>query len=47
MATQSVDGQKLQKLVGKLAVMQEKTSQRFAQAEVELRDMEDEAAGYG
>ena len=46
-ATQSVDGQKLQKLVSKLAVMQEKTSQRFAQAEVELRDMEDEAAGYG
>jgi chromosome segregation ATPase len=33
--------------VGKLAVMQEKTSQRFSQAEVELRDMEDEAAGYG
>ena len=37
----------MQKLVGKLAVMQEKTSQRFSMAEVELRDMEDEAAGYG
>lgn len=47
MSTQSTDSQKLQKLVSKLAVMQDKTSQRFSLAEVELRDMEDEAAGYG
>ena len=33
--------------MAKLAVMQEKTSERFTQAEVELRDMEDEATGYG
>ncbi len=45
-STQSADTTKLTKLVNKLALLQEKTSQRFSHAEVELRDMEDHAQTF-